>query len=135
MYCQDDCCAVQDGDVVISAYQELLDEKAAGNEFCWGYYLRIENNSDDKISLLGRKISVTDIKGRLVTVDFAGFNGEAPELNPGEVFEFEDYATSQASAVLCGSCQIRGQKNRQVRDIELPVLSLIANDNCGRILN
>ena len=35
-----------------------------------------------------------------------GFGGELPELEPGEVFEFEDYATSKASAVLCGSCKI-----------------------------
>lgn len=135
MYGNEDFYIAQDGGIVISAYQELLDQKVSGDEFCWGYYLRIENNSDDRISLLGRKISVTDEKGRLVSVDFAGFNGETPELEPGEIFEFEDYATSKASAVLCGTCRICGQKNKQTRTIKLPVLSLIANDNSGRILN
>lgn len=135
MYCNEDFYTAQHNGIIISAYQELLDEKAADGGFCWGYYLRIENNSNDRISLLGRKISVTDTKGRLVSVNFSGFNGETPELAPGEFFEFEDYTTSKTSAVLCGSCQICEQKNRQLRDIELPILSLVANDNSERVLN
>ena len=97
MYCNDDFATERDNGIVISVYNELLNEKAVGDEFCWGYYLRIENNS------------------------------------PGEVFEFEDYATSKASAVLCGSCKIANGRH-EIKDIRLPVLSLIANDN-GRVLN
>ena len=120
MYCNDDFATERDNGIVISVYNELLNEKAVGDEFCWGYYLRIENNSPDKISLLGRKISITDVKGRQVSV-------------ASEVFEFEDYATSKASAVLCGSCKIANGRH-EIKDIRLPVLSLIANDN-GRVLN
>lgn len=129
MYCVDDFYMAQDGGIVISAYPELLEEKAANGDFCWGYYLRIENNSNERISLLGKKISVTDLRGRAVSVAYNGFNGEIPVLEPGEVFEFEDYATSKVSAVLSGSCQIESKKNRQIKNIDLPVLSLIANDN------
>ena len=68
MYCNDDFATERDNGIVISVYNELLNEKAVGDEFCWGYYLRIENNSPDKISLLGRKISITDVKGRQVSV-------------------------------------------------------------------
>lgn len=135
MFCEDCFSTAQDGGIVISAYQELLDERAANNEYCWGYYLRIENNSDDTISLLGKNISVTDSRGRKISIAYNGFNGEAPVLRPGEVFEFEDYATSRTSAVLCGSCRIARECGRQVKDINLPVLSLIANDNACRILN
>ena len=135
MYLDEDFSTAQEGGIVISAYQELLDEKAANDEFCWGYYLRIENNSDDTISLLGQNISVTDMKGRAVSVAYNGFNGETPILEPGEVFEFENYATSRTSAVLCGSCQIASAQSKQIKNIHLPVLSLIANDNIHRILN
>lgn len=134
MYYSDEFAVVQNDGIVISAYQELLNEKVAGDEFCWGYYLRIENNSNDKISLLGKNISVTDIRGRSVSVNYDGFNGEAPVLEPGEVFEFEDYATSKTSAVLCGSCKISSNSNNQIKNIEIPVLSLIANDNL-RVIN
>lgn len=135
MFGEDCFSTAQDGGIVISAYQELLDERAANDEFCWGYYLRIENNSDDTISLLGKNISVTDAQGRAVSVAYDGFNGEAPVLAPGEVFEFEDYATSRTSAVLCGSCRIAQKRGKLIKDIHLPVLSLIANDNKLRILN
>ncbi len=135
MFCEDCFSTAQDGGIIISAYQELLDERAANDEFCWGYYLRIENNSDDTISLLGKNISVTDTFGRAVSVACDGFNGESPVLAPGEVYEFEDYATSRTSAVLCGSCRIAHEHGTEVKDIHLPVLSLIANDNAQRILN
>ena len=55
MFLEDDFSTAQEGGIVISAYQELLDERASNDEFCWGYYLRIENNSNDTISLLGKK--------------------------------------------------------------------------------
>lgn len=135
MFLEEDFSTAQDGGIVISAYQELLDERASNDEFCWGYYLRIENNSNDTISLLGQNISVTDSRGRRVSVAYDGFNGEAPVLEPGEVFEFEDYATSRSSAVLCGSCLIASEHNKQVKEVRLPVLSLIANDNAQRVLN
>lgn len=135
MYCEDCFATAQNDGIVISAYQELLDERASNDEFCWGYYLRIENNSDDTISLLGQNISVIDTKGRSVSVVSDGFHGEAPVLEPGEVFEFEDYTTSRTSAILQGCCRVLNEHNRQVKEIKLPVLSLIANDNSSRVLN
>ncbi len=135
MFIEENFSTAQEGGIVISAYQELLDERASNDEFCWGYYLRIENNSNDTISLLGKNISVTDLKGRAVSVAYNGFNGETPVLEPGEVFEFEDYATSKTSAVLCGSCRIANVRGKKIKDIHLPVLSLIANDNAQRVLN
>ncbi len=135
MFLREDFSTAQEEGIVISAYQELLNERASNDEFCWGYYLRIENNSDDTISLLGQNISVTDMVGRRVSVDYDGFHGEAPVLEPGEVFEFEDYATSRTSAVLCGCCRIICERSQQVKEVHLPVLSLIANDNSYRILN
>lgn len=134
MYCNSDFVTEQTNGIVITAYNELLDERAADNAFCWGYYLRIENNSENKISLLGHKISVTDARGCTVSVASEGFGGELPEIAPGEVFEFEDYATSKASAVLCGSCKIY-DGTHQIRNIRMPVMSLIAGNDEQRILN
>ncbi len=135
MYCTEEFATAQDDGITISAYQELLQDKAAGDEFCWGYYLRIENNSGKKICLVGKDISVTDMNGRSVSVASEGFGGELPELEPGEVFEFEDYATSKSSAVLYGNCKVISGNDHKVRSIKLPVLSLLANDNSQRVLN
>lgn len=144
MYCDDTFSTEQDSGIVISAYQELLDattaqellnKKVSGDDFCWGYYLRIENNSENKISLLGRDISLTDTNGRSVSMTCDGFGGMLPELEPGEIFEFEDYAMSRSSAILYGSCRISTGGGNQIKNIKLPVLSLIANDNQTRVLN
>ena len=135
MFFEDEFVTTNDNGIVISAYQELLNEKVADDEFCWGYYLRIENNSNSTINLLGKNISITDSKGRSVSVNYDGFNGEAPTLEPGEVFEFEDYATSKSSAVLYGCCRISSEENRRIKEIKIPALSLIANDNTQRVYN
>ncbi|MBQ2883732.1 MAG: ApaG domain [Alphaproteobacteria bacterium] len=135
MFYEDEFVTTNDNGIVISAYQELLNEKVAGDEFCWGYYLRIENNSNNTINLLGKNISITDTKGHSVSVDYEGFNGESPTLEPGEVFEFEDYATSKSSAVLYGCCKISSDANKRIQEIKIPALSLIANDNSLRVYN
>ena len=45
----------EDGDVTITAGSELVEASHhAGQEFLWGYYFCIENNSDQKITLLGK---------------------------------------------------------------------------------
>ena len=51
MYSTQDFGTTQQGEIVISAYNELLQEKVAGDEFCWGFYLRIENNSQEEKEL------------------------------------------------------------------------------------
>jgi uncharacterized protein affecting Mg2+/Co2+ transport len=135
MFLEDEFVSNNDNGIVISAYQELLNEKVAGDEFCWGYYLRIENNSNNTINLLGKSISITDSRGRSISVNYDGFNGEAPTLEPGEVFEFEDYATSKSSAVLYGCCKISCDSNNRIQEIKIPELSLIANDNSQRVYN
>lgn len=51
----DDMIVMEEGDVVITAASELVDSSyRAGEEFLWGYYFCIENNSDEKITLLGK---------------------------------------------------------------------------------
>ena len=85
----DDMIVMEEGDVVITAASELVDSSyRAGEEFLWGYYFCIENNSDEKITLLGKNWNITDDSGRSFCDDSDGFSGEIPELEPGEYFEF-----------------------------------------------
>ncbi len=97
----------EDGDVTITAGSELVEASHhAGQEFLWGYYFCIENNSDQKITLLGKNWNITDDSGRCFCDDSDGFSGEIPELEPGEYFEFSATAPLKAAhAVFYGSCQ------------------------------
>ena len=75
-------------DIVITACPTLVEENRATQEFLWGYYFCIENNSSERIQLVGKSWNITDDKGNRFCDDSAGFKGEIPELEPGESFEF-----------------------------------------------
>lgn len=110
--------------IVISACQALHEDDG---DLC-GYYMRIENNSNDKIQILGKDLSLTDDKGNSYLQSEQGFKGEILELNPGEYFEFEDLMpVHSASAVLYGTCRIVKEKLNQVKDIKIPALELFSN--------
>ena len=119
-------------DMTVSAYLQLSNEAVSDGSFCWDYSFRFENTSNQEITLLSKRLSVVDAKGKTTSVDYEGFRGQKPQLVPGDDFEDEGYITSNSSAVLKGTCIIRvGDK---IRSIELPVFSLIANDN-AKFLN
>lgn len=132
MYCDmqyDECVG---SDVTVSAYLQLSEEAVSDGSFCWDYSFRFENTSNQDITLLSKQLSVVDSTGKVVSVDYEGFRGQKPQLVPGDDFEDDGYVTSHSSAVLKGTCLIKiGDK---IQSIELPVFSLIANDN-NRILN
>ena len=83
----------QTDDIVISACQAFLEEDEADS--C-SYYLRIENNSDEKIQILGKDFNFTDDRGNSFCDNAPGFKGEIPELEPGEYFEFASSAPVNA---------------------------------------
>ena len=118
--------------IVISACQ-CLGETDDG--LC-AYYLRIENNSPDRIQILGKDFNLTDDRGNSYLQSETGFHGEILELNPGEYFEFEDMMPiSSNTAVLYGTCRIVDEGLKQVRNIKIPALELFANSSLSSVLN
>lgn len=108
----------QTDDIVISACPTLVEENRRAQEFLWGYYLRIENNSAKKIQLLGKNWNITDSFGNRFCDDSAGFKGELPELEPGECFEFSSMMPlNAADAVFYGSCKFRKPDRKQSRKL------------------
>ena len=108
---------------MLAACQELLEENESRQEL-WGYVLRIENNSNERIRLLTKDLCITDEKGNSRCLPSFGFNGELPDLEPGECFEFEDTAQlNGAAAVLYGYCKALTTKGKELK-IKLPVLNL-----------
>ena len=101
-----------------------------------GYYLKIENNSDDKIQILGKDFNLTDDKGNNYLQSETGFNGEILELNPGEYFEFEDMMPMVSNtAVLYGTCRIADERLKSVKNIKIPALQLFSNSDFSPVLN
>lgn len=124
----------QTDDIVISACQAFLEDIDDENSCC--YYLRIENNSDEKIQILGRDFSITDDRGNSYCDNGAGFRGEIPELEPGEYFEYADSAPLRSShAVLYGSCRVVGEKGSRIKDIRIPAVPLTGSQHVFATLN
>lgn len=123
--------------IVISACPVLVEENRRSNDFCFGYYLCIENNSDRKIQLVGKNWNITDELGNRYSDTSAGFKGELPELEPGEYFEFTSEAPlKSANAVFYGSCQVVSEGQNKVREVKIPTFNLSAgNASVSRILN
>ena len=122
--------------IVVSACPVLVDEKP-GNNFMWGYYLCIENNTDHRIQLLGKDWRITDDLGNSYRDTSAGFKGELPELEPGEYFEFTSEAPlKSANAVFYGCCKVLSEGQAKARDIKIPTFSLSNNKrNQATVLN
>lgn len=120
-----DVVTAQTGDIFVSAFQEPL-EADEDHRQLWGYCLRIENNSDEKIRLMKKDFCITDDKGNNYFANGYGFHSELPDLEPGECFEFEDTIFLQAqAAVLYGACVAQTVDGRELK-IKLPVMQLAA---------
>ena len=128
-----DYVTAQTDNIVISACQAFLEED---DENACGYYLRIENNSDDRIQILGKNFNITDDRGNSYYDTAPGFKGELPELEPGEYFEFSTSTPMfAAQAVLYGSFQIIKEHQNQIKSIKIPPVSLIGNTEVLTTLN
>lgn len=110
------------GNISVSACQELIDDDS--QHMVWGCVLRIENNSDEPITLTKKNFCLVDEKGRSRYDCSDGFNGELPDLQPGEFFEYEQTAaTDGLSAIFYGFCSAVTAKGKELK-INLPVIDL-----------
>ena len=115
--------------IVVSACQGLVENDG---DYC-AYCLKIENNSDTPIQLLGKDLSLTDENGNSLIFTDHTFKGEILDLYPGEYFEFEDVMpVNTGSAVLYGTCRII--KANHLQDIKIPVLELFSNKNASSVV-
>lgn len=128
-----DYSTMQTGDIVVSACQELLEQNEAQQEL-WGYVLRIENNSNERIRLVTKNLCITDAAGNCHHQPDFGFNGELPDLEPGECFEYEDTAQlNGTAAVIYGYCKAITTKGKEL-NIKLPILNLSSSKNVSAFL-
>lgn len=123
---------MQSDGLVITAGSELVDmrRRASGAEFVWGYYFCIENTSDEKVTLVGKNWNITDAAGNSFSDNTPGFQGEIPEIEPGEYFEFSSQAPLKSpSAVFYGSCSILKASKKIAQNIKMPILQFNAGDS------
>lgn len=118
---------IQESDGIVVSARPVLMQEDCDKKFWWGYYLCIENQTNDKIRLLGKNWKITDEAGNSYVDNTVGFKGELPELEPGEYFEFTSEAPLDfANAVFYGSCQVLREGQNVPHEVKIPTFSLSA---------
>ena len=64
---------------------------AMSRKFVFAYFIRIENNSSEKVQLLRRHWFIRHSSGRLEEVEGEGVIGKQPVIAPGEYHEYNSY--------------------------------------------
>jgi ApaG protein len=67
------------------------------------YYITIHNESDEVVTIKGRKWVVTDEDATCVVVEGDGVVGKFPRLEPGDEFSYHSYHTIGSDSVAEGS--------------------------------
>ena len=67
------------------------------------YFITIYNQSNEVVTIRGRKWVITDDRGQKVVVEGDGVVGERPRLRPGERFSYNSYHVIGCHSVAEGS--------------------------------
>ena len=59
----DDLVSLKTDGINISIGSVLVDNDNAENEYMWGYYMCVENETDQRIKLVGKDWNITDDEG------------------------------------------------------------------------
>ena len=74
-----------------------------GRMHAFVYFITVENNSSESVTLLGRKWIVQDGDGRREVIEGDGIVGKTPILAPGEHFSYNSFHTTSGDARAEGS--------------------------------
>ena len=67
------------------------------------YFISINNLSDRKVTLLGRKWILSNSDGTTTVVEGEKIVGENPTIDPGDTFSYNSYHVTHLSAIASGS--------------------------------
>src|ERR671921_379681 len=72
--------------------------------YCFVYFITIHNDTDEPVTIKGRKWVVTNSDGEITAVEGEGVVGETPEIPPGGSFSYNSFhLLDTPSAIAQGS--------------------------------
>jgi len=113
-------------DIQVTVWPEFIDSKSSliGDLFVWSYQVRIDNNSDKKIKLIGRFWRIIDEKGVAQEVKGDGVVGEQPTIASGKFYQYSSGVHLRyPSGIMMGKYQMQ-QEDGKVFDVTIPTFSL-----------
>lgn len=59
--------------------------------YCFAYFISIHNDTDQDVTIKGRKWVVTNERGEITAVEGDGVVGQSPLIEPGEKFSYNSF--------------------------------------------
>ena len=87
------------------------------------YFVSIRNESEHKVTLLGRKWVLRHEDGRSEVIEGEKIVGETPRLQPGESFSYNSYHVTGGSVVALGCFHGHDDHGRGIH-VELPAFKM-----------
>lgn len=84
------------------AYMPNL-EAPPDKPFAFAYFITIHNDSNEAVTVRGRKWVVTDTTGDTIVVEGDGVVGKTPRIEPGDSFSYNSYHVISADTVAEGA--------------------------------
>ena len=75
----------------------------AERPFPFVYFITIHNDSEQTVTIKGRKWVVSDVRGDTIVVEGDGVVGKTPRMESGEHFSYNSYHTTAADSVAEGA--------------------------------
>jgi ApaG protein len=93
-------------------------------EYVWAYRVKIENLSDEAVTLRHRHWVITDNLGRTIEVHGQGVVGEEPTIEPGKSFEYTSGTPlPTASGIMVGQYEMEKTDGENFI-VDIPAFSL-----------
>lgn len=78
-------------------------EAPADRPYPFAYFITIDNQSEEVVTIKGRKWVVTNAEGQRTVIEGDGVVGKFPRLEPGEHFSYNSYHVIGTDSVAEGS--------------------------------
>lgn len=87
------------------------------------YFVSIINDSQETVTIMGRKWILHDDDGEVIVVEGVGVVGETPELAPGKRFSYNSYHVIKSKSQVTGSFFGKTKEGAKIR-VTIPGFSL-----------
>ena len=118
--------AATTGPITVRVSVSYLPEQShpALGRWFWAYHVRIENEGDDAVQLLGRYWRITDGRGNVHEVRGQGVVGEMPVILPGQSYDYvSGCPLDTPSGAMVGSYTLVGSDGEGI-EIAIPAFPL-----------
>lgn len=97
--------------------------------FVFGYFVRIENQTDEEVQLLRRHWYIRDAHGRLQEVEGEGVIGKQPIIVPGDAHEYNSFCVLETFEGTMEGTYLMERTNGERFRVAIPQFDLRAAGN------